>query len=153
MWPLGLLFVLNSGLYRDGFNAEVYCQHIMKWLNITILFCRYFIQMKAFRGLTQKGDIAIDDVSLSPECFSHVTSTGSHLTFTYCCSHSEFIKRVWSRFLAHLSWKLKWAFLIACCLSYRLSVLPSVCLLDFYIFNFSSRTAWPILTKVGTNHS
>ena len=29
-------------------------------------------------------------------------------------------------FLAHLSWKLKWAFLIACCLSVRLSVCPSV---------------------------
>jgi hypothetical protein len=58
--------------------------------------------------------------------------------------------------LAHLSWKLKWAFLIAFCMS---SVCPSVwrlmsevCLLDFYIFNFFSRTAGPILTKVGTNH-
>jgi hypothetical protein len=29
------------------------------------------------------------------------------------------------RFLAHLSWKLKWAILIACCLS---SVCPSICL-------------------------
>jgi hypothetical protein len=28
----------------------------------------------------------------------------------------------------------------------------NVCLLDFYIFNFFSRTAGPILTKVGTNH-
>jgi hypothetical protein len=34
-----------------------------------------------------------------------------------------------------------------------LSVCPDVCLLDLYIFNFFSRTAWPILTKVGTNHS
>jgi hypothetical protein len=33
-----------------------------------------------------------------------------------------------------------------------LSVRPSdVCLLDFYIFNFFSRTAGPILAKVGTN--
>ena len=30
-----------------------------------------------------------------------------------------------SNFIAHLSWKLKWAFLIACCLSVRLSVCPS----------------------------
>jgi hypothetical protein len=52
--------------------------------------------------------------------------------------------------LAHLSWKLKWAFLIAFCPS---SVCPSdVCLLDFYNFNFFFRTAGPILTKVGTNH-
>jgi hypothetical protein len=57
-------------------------------------------------------------------------------------------------FLAHLSWKLKWAFLIAFCpSSVRPSVRPSdVCLLDFYIFNFFSRTAGPILTKVSTNH-
>jgi hypothetical protein len=53
-------------------------------------------------------------------------------------------------FLAHLSWKLKWAFLITFSPS---SVCPSdICLLDFYIFNFFSRTAGPILTKVGTNH-
>jgi hypothetical protein len=50
------------------------------------------------------------------------------------------------RFLAHLSWKLKWAILIAFCLS-------SVCLsVNFYIFDFFSRTAGPILTKLGTNH-
>jgi hypothetical protein len=35
---------------------------------------------------------------------------------------------------AHLRWKLKWAFLIACCP-------PSVSLLHFYIFDFFSRTA------------
>jgi hypothetical protein len=29
---------------------------------------------------------------------------------------------------------------------------PSVCLLDFYIFDFFSRTAGPILTKAGKNH-
>jgi hypothetical protein len=27
-----------------------------------------------------------------------------------------------------------------------------VCLLNFYIFDFFSRTAGPIVTKVGTNH-
>jgi hypothetical protein len=47
-------------------------------------------------------------------------------------------------FLAHLSWNLKWAILIAFCTS-------GVCLLDIYIFNFFSRTAGPIVTKVGTN--
>jgi hypothetical protein len=48
--------------------------------------------------------------------------------------------------LAQLSWKLKWAFLIAHCpSSVRLSV-------NFYIFDFFSRTTWPILTRLGTNH-
>jgi hypothetical protein len=46
------------------------------------------------------------------------------------------------RFLAHLSSKLKWAFLIAFCL-------PSVCPLNIYIFDFF-RTAGPILTRLGT---
>jgi hypothetical protein len=46
--------------------------------------------------------------------------------------------------LAHLSWKLKWAILIV-----RLSVRLSV---NFYIFNFFSRTTGPILTRLGTNH-
>jgi hypothetical protein len=62
-------------------------------------------------------------------------------------------------FLAHLSWKLKWAFLIAFVrrLSVGRTVRPSVrpsdvCLLDFYIFIFFSRTAGPILIKVGINH-
>jgi hypothetical protein len=53
-------------------------------------------------------------------------------------------------FLAHLSWKLKWAFLIACCPA---SVCLSVCLsVNFYIFDFFSRTTGPILTKLDTNH-
>ena len=57
-------------------------------------------------------------------------------------------------FLAHLSWKLKWAILIARC---RSSVRPSVRLsfrlsVNFYIFNFFSRTAGPIVAKLGTNH-
>jgi hypothetical protein len=47
--------------------------------------------------------------------------------------------------LAHLSWKLKWAILIARCPSVRLSV-------NFYIFDFFSRTTGPILTRLGTNH-
>ena len=59
-----------------------------------------------------------------------------------------------SIFLAHLSWKLKWAFLIARCpASVCLSVCPSVCpSVNFYIFDFFSRTAGPILTRLGTNH-
>jgi hypothetical protein len=44
-------------------------------------------------------------------------------------------------FLAHMSWKLKWAIPITCC--------PSV---NFYILDFFSRTTGPILTRLGTNH-
>jgi hypothetical protein len=53
-------------------------------------------------------------------------------------------------YLAHLGWKRNWAFLIARCpASVCLSVLPSV---NFYIFDFFSRTTGPILTRVSTNH-
>jgi hypothetical protein len=57
-------------------------------------------------------------------------------------------------FLAHLSWKLKWAILIAFCpSSVCLAVCLSVCLsVNFYIFDFFSRTTGPNLTKLGTNH-
>ena len=55
-------------------------------------------------------------------------------------------------FLAHLSWKLKWAFLIACCpSSVRLSVCPFVCKL----YTFSSSSQEPIgqfQPKLGTKH-
>ena len=49
-------------------------------------------------------------------------------------------------FLAHLSWKLKWAFLVTC---FRRQ--SSVCLWTFHIFIFS-RTTGPISTKLGTKH-
>jgi hypothetical protein len=53
-------------------------------------------------------------------------------------------------FLAHLSWKLKWAILITRCPS---SFCPSVRLsVNFYIFDFFSRTTGQILTKLGTTH-
>jgi hypothetical protein len=49
-------------------------------------------------------------------------------------------------FLVHLSWKVKWAFLIGRCLSY-------ICLsVNFYIFDFFSWTTGPILTTLGTDH-
>jgi hypothetical protein len=35
--------------------------------------------------------------------------------------------------------------------SYSDRLLSVICLLDFYIFDFFSRTAGPIVTKVGTN--
>ena len=62
-------------------------------------------------------------------------------------------------FLAHLSWKLKWAFLITCrpssvCPSVRLYVGPSFCLcvcILFLTFIFS-RTTGPISTKLGEKY-
>ena len=52
-------------------------------------------------------------------------------------------------FLAHLSWKLKWAFLITCrpasvCPSVRPSVRPSVCLSVCKLFTFSSSSSEPL---------
>jgi hypothetical protein len=44
--------------------------------------------------------------------------------------------------------KLKWAFLIARCAA-SVCLCPSV---NFYIFDFFSRTTLPILTRLGTNH-
>ena len=44
-------------------------------------------------------------------------------------------------FLAHLSWKLKWAFLITCCPS---SVCLSVCLSVCKLFTFSSSSPEPL---------
>ena len=48
-------------------------------------------------------------------------------------------------FLAHLSWRLKWAIVIA----RRPSVVVVVRPLTFHIFDFFSRTAWWILMKLG----
>jgi hypothetical protein len=53
--------------------------------------------------------------------------------------------RLSKRFLLHLSWKVKWPILIAGCPS----VHPSV---NFYIFDFFSRTTGPILIRLGTDH-
>ena len=52
---------------------------------------------------------------------------------------ASFINAEW--FLAHLSWKLKWAFLITCCPS---SVCSSVCLSVCKLFTFSSSSPEPL---------
>ena len=56
--------------------------------------------------------------------------------------------------LAHLSWKLKWAFLIAfrpssVCLSVCLSVRPSV---NFSYFRLLLQNHWANFNKLGTKH-
>ena len=68
---------------------------------------------------------------------------------TYCCylhmvAAGELCCLFWQLWLAHLSQRLKWAIVIA----HRPSIVrrPSV---NFYIFNFFSRTAWWILIKLG----
>lgn len=58
----------------------------MKASNYTwgFFYCSYFIQFKAFRGLTQQGDIAIDDISLSRECFSQFSNKGTLRLYKTC---------------------------------------------------------------------
>lgn len=36
----------------------------------TIRICRYQLQFEASRGYSSRSDVAIDDISLSPECFA-----------------------------------------------------------------------------------
>ena len=48
-------------------------------------------------------------------------------------------------FSAHLTWKLKWVFLITFCPS-------SACLLTFHIFILFTRITEPILIQLGTKH-
>uniref|UniRef100_K1QZR1 Uncharacterized protein n=1 Tax=Magallana gigas TaxID=29159 RepID=K1QZR1_MAGGI len=63
----------------------------MKASNYTWVFfyCSYFIQFKAFRGLTQQGDIAIDDISLSPECFSQYSNKDKSGNRRICKENSK----------------------------------------------------------------
>ena len=60
-------------------------------------------------------------------------------------------------FISHLSWRLKWAFLIKICpLSVDVVVVVVVVVIvvvkTFHIFIFSSRTTGSISTKLGTKH-
>uniref|UniRef100_A0A8W8HUR7 Tyrosine-protein kinase receptor n=1 Tax=Magallana gigas TaxID=29159 RepID=A0A8W8HUR7_MAGGI len=52
-------------------------------------FGPYFIQFKAFRGLTQQGDIAIDDISLSRECFSQFSNKDKSGNRRICKENSK----------------------------------------------------------------
>jgi hypothetical protein len=87
----------------------------------------------------------------SNSCTFYVSySSGQGRTPKDILTITETICPQWLCFLAHLSWKLKWAFLIARCPA---SVCLSVCLsVNFYIFDFFSRTTGPILNRLGTNH-
>jgi hypothetical protein len=69
------------------------------------------------------------------------------MKYMYLKSPVNFHSKLWAlfKFLAHLSWKLKWTILIAGCPSF---VRPPV---NFYIFDFS-RTTGPISTRLGTYH-
>jgi hypothetical protein len=106
-----------------------------------------------FRG----GDLnSFQDIwALPVSSGDRITLYGHDLHTIRCCFTQEtriYMVKGWGSqwFLAHLSWKLKWAILIAFCPS---SVRPSVCLsVNFYIFDFFSRTTGPILTKLDTNN-
>ena len=68
----------------------------------------------------------------------------SNVIQVFCISFKWCIQYSYSLFLAYLSWKLKWAFLINCC--------PSICLWTFHIFIFFSRTTGTISAKLSTKH-
>ncbi|XP_030854508.1 ALK tyrosine kinase receptor [Strongylocentrotus purpuratus] len=65
-----------------------YNRDIDRWVEIVqpmpdVISDRYFIQIEATRGRGWKGDVAIDDISLSPECFEkNNTSVGSTAGYT-----------------------------------------------------------------------
>lgn len=68
---------ITSLKYMAGFviwwrHCMVECQEI-KWrflyLNSKSYFLRYYINFQAKKGMRYISDVAIDDVSLSPECF------------------------------------------------------------------------------------
>eukprot|EP00057_Strongylocentrotus_purpuratus_P000758 XP_001182644.2 PREDICTED: leukocyte tyrosine kinase receptor [Strongylocentrotus purpuratus] len=65
-----------------------YNRDIDRWIEIVqpmpdVISDRYFIQIEATRGRGWKGDVAVDDISLSPECFEkNNTSVGSTAGYT-----------------------------------------------------------------------
>ncbi|XP_078313268.1 leukocyte tyrosine kinase receptor-like isoform X2 [Crassostrea virginica] len=52
-------------------------------------FGPYYVQIKAFRGLTPQGDIAIDDISISPECFTEYSKREKNSNKTICKTLNE----------------------------------------------------------------
>ena len=67
------------------------------------------------------------------EGYTCISQIGKRKTKITCKCYESSPKH---KFLAHLSWKLKWAFLITCCLSVCLSVCPSVCKCFTFSFSF-----------------
>lgn len=45
----------------DSWNPQV--------VTLPLIRYQYYLQFEASKGYASKGDVAIDDVSLSPECF------------------------------------------------------------------------------------
>ena len=84
---------------------------------------------------------------ISLECFRKLSSYAYYMLLSLLCLSET------KRILAHLSWKLKWAILIACRPS---SVWPSVhlsvCPQTLHTSIFFFWTTGPISTKLGTNH-
>ncbi|XP_019886426.2 ALK tyrosine kinase receptor isoform X2 [Ooceraea biroi] len=53
--------------YGDKLNADIWIKEVVALPEVKY---RYFLQFEASKGFTSKGDIAIDDISFSPECFA-----------------------------------------------------------------------------------
>lgn len=59
-------FLRRSVNFRDTLHKYNYYNEIQ---SIFLLCFRYMLQFEVRRGLRARGDLAIDDVSMSPECF------------------------------------------------------------------------------------
>jgi hypothetical protein len=131
-------------------GKEIFCYHmiildfsLLNYLTTVPIFSFIYIYIKPTRVVlisVLHADIGINYVDIILLCVRHLRSLylGILQTLYFIADH----QRIWFiNVLAHLSWKLKWAFLIAVCPS-------SVYLLHFYIFNFFSRTTGPIVSNI-----
>jgi hypothetical protein len=105
-----------------------------------------------FRSVQKHSDTALKLFMISRALFIEILSFKRRVQSSACCtilisfSLSLLTTLIPLILLAHMSWKLKWAILIASCLSVRPSDRLSV---NFYILDFFSRTTGPILTRLG----
>lgn len=58
-----------AGSNSTKYNTQVGFLNLRYYLHLTDLCFRYYLHFDAKKGLRYIGDIAIDDISLSPECF------------------------------------------------------------------------------------
>lgn len=54
---------------------------------IYYFFSRYYLQFEARKFMSQKGDVAIDDISMSPKCFG----LGKHNIKYFCFPMKTFV--------------------------------------------------------------
>jgi hypothetical protein len=130
--------------YRDPYGSGVTCPWIFYYRTYA---CNTFLSPKA-------GPLVM--ASITPASSSYWNKSCYHkccnllfkneiriLLLISTCTRCTLCFCLW--FLAHLGWKLKWAFLIACCPAF---VCLAVCLsVHFNIFDFFSENTAPILTN------